>query len=203
MAKSKATLLLEKENQELRDRMANLEKSMGVPTKAVETPKEEFSDYNEIPMNRSVKVMSLFCGKMNLQPNEKKNIPFERFGVIKPIIYADLVEICDRQRHFAEEGMFMILDDDVVKAQYLDEIYKGMLTAKQILGLIDKSKAEITEAYTKAPIGIKQAIVDTVTQGLLKNDPKYYDRNKIQIFSDLCGRDLFKDAEGLREWDKK
>lgn len=190
------------ENERLKQEIEELKKMIEELRKG----KNEGSDnqeaiINEIPLNRLVKVVSLFHGILNLVTNSGKVITFNNFGVIKPIAFGDLIEICDRQKRLAEEGYFMILDKDVVEALYLTDAYKKIVNKEVIENIINLSEGEIKEILENTTDAIKEAIVDTIVKGINSGDTRYLHKDKIYFIGQILGKDLFKMAEEIKKYE--
>lgn len=156
-------------------------------------------DIQEIPLNRVVKVMSLFSGGLNLKTSDTNNaqvVRFEFVGQTLPIIYQDLIKMIGNQRQFFEEGYCMILDKDVVKAHYLEKFYKKFIDGKVINNILEYEPDKIREIFSNVTGVIQQSIVDVVISKILNNE--YVDKNKVSVLSEVYGRDIFELANKLR-----
>lgn len=152
-------------------------------------------EYIDIPLNKVIKVVSLYHGGLNLKTSEQgKVFRFNNFGDIQPILYNDLVQIMSHQHRFCKDGYFMILDSDVVKASNLEDAYKKLLSVKQIKNILDYDNDKITEILTSTTKNIKESIIANIVQHI--NDGKGVDKNKIHHISELYGIDLFAYARG-------
>ena len=92
-------------------------------------------DNVKIGSDEYIKVMSLYSSLLNLatQPFGKGKIfSFNGFGVVKRIVYHELVDIMDNHYNFLEKGYFVILDKRVVRKHGLDDIYNNILTKDNI-----------------------------------------------------------------------
>ena len=150
----------------------------------------------DIPLNRVIKVMSLFRGMMTLktQANNGREFQFNSFGTIQPIIYSDLLQIISHQQRFCDEGYFAILDKDVVIANGKEDVYKKFLDKKQIENILTYDDETITSLFSNTTKNIKESIVAILVAKI--NGDESVDKNKIHLISDLYGVDLFAYARG-------
>lgn len=200
---------LQKENQELKSQLAEMKKMMEslmasqkeTTTSAPTTPQfEQKSDeIPEIPMHKTVKVMSLFSGGLNLKTANDSTAQIFRFeyvGQIFPILYSDLVKSIALQRNLYQEGYCMILDTNVVKAHYLEEDYKKFIDGKTINNILEYEPSKIKDIFSNTTPVIQQSIVDLIIQKINNND--YVDKNKITAISEVYGRDIYELALKMR-----
>lgn len=159
----------------------------------------ESEEWNEIPMHKAIKVMSLFEGGLNLKTSNDGNAQvfrFEKVGQIFPILYSDLSKVIANQRNFFEEGYCTILDKDVIKAHYLEEFYKKIIDGKTINNILDYEDKKIEEIFSNTTKIIQQSIVDIIIKKIINND--YVDKNKVTILSKIYGEDIFEMAYKMR-----
>ena len=196
---------LQKENQELKSQLAEMKKMMEslMASQQKQSPSVEIQydteDIPDIPMNKMVKVMSLFSGGLNLKTSNDSTAQIFRFeyvGQVFSIIYSDLVKIIALQRNFFKDGYCMILDKNVVKAHYLEEDYNKFIDAKVINNILDYEIPKIKEIFSNTLPLIQQTIVDIVIQKINNND--YVDKNKVSALSEVYGRDIYELAIKMR-----
>lgn len=158
---------------------------------------EEEDEYSTIDIqpNQLIKVTSLFYGGMVLRGSNNKRIPFEKFGVTLPVSYEDLNYICSNHRKLAEEGCFYIHDKNAIKALYLEDNYKNIVNKQTIESIITLSDQQITDIITNLTPALRFTVEDIVIQGIISNDRRYGDRNKIDLISRLCDKNLSKIAQ--------
>lgn len=157
-----------------------------------ESYKVEQTDY--------IKVESLLPWRLNLCTREKgqgKIYKFDRFGQVKKIIYADLVDILEVNAGFLEEGAFIILDPRVVRIHGLDEIYSKILTKEKIEKILEGSE-EALSLYSTTNKRQQEIIVDLIVEKLIK-DPSSLDLNMIDKLSRLSGVNISEKAENSRK----
>lgn len=196
---------LAKENQELKEKLSKMEEMVQQliarldSTTTHNTVATNTDTIPEIPMNRTVKVMSLFSGGLNLKTSNDDNATVFRFnfvGETYPIMYSDLVKIIANQRRFFKEGYCMILDPDVVKAHYLEADYKRFVDGNVINNILEYDVYKIREIFSNVTPVIQQSIVDVVASKIANRE--YIDRNKVAVISELYGKDLYEIADKLR-----
>jgi hypothetical protein len=158
---------------------------------------EEVDEYSTIDIqpNQLIKVTSLFYGGMVLRGSNNKRIPFEKFGVTLPVSYEDLNYICSNHRKLAEEGCFYIHDKNAIKALYLEGNYTNIVNKQTIESIITLSDQQITDIITNLTPALRTTVEDIVIQGIVSNDRRYGDRNKIDLISHLCEKNLSKIAQ--------
>ena len=189
---------LERELKELKKKLETL---MSEKVSAVEKNndiKDENEVFPEIPMNKPIKVMSLYTGGLNLKKydNDKTPVRFNRFGEVQPILYMDLIKIISHQRKFFEEGYCVILDDEVIKVHYLEKDMEKILDKNTIEKILDYENEKIRDLFVGTTKQIKQTIIDLIIDKIVKKE--YVDRNKVALISELYGKDLYEIAEHLK-----
>jgi hypothetical protein len=199
-----------KENEELKNRLLEMENMIkSLMTKSTDQPKEELKEniiesfeeeiIPEIPMHKTIKVMSLFHGGLNLKTSNDGSAQVFRFefvGQVFPILYSDLVKILANQRKFFEQGYCMILDKNVVKAHYLEDFYKKFIDAKVINSILDYDVKKIKEIFANTTKVIQQSIVDIIISKINSND--YVDKNKVFAISEVYETDFFELANKMK-----
>jgi hypothetical protein len=150
----------------------------------------------DIPLNKVVRVMSLFAGTLLLatQKGGGKIYRFNSIGDVQPIIYADLVQILSNHQKICNEGQFIILDQDVIKAHSLTQVYERILGVDQIKNILEFDEQTIEDLFNKTTESIRESIISVVVDKI--NGKDSVDKNKIHFLSDICGMDLFAYARG-------
>jgi hypothetical protein len=194
------------ELQELKKMILNLtqtQKAEAICNDSKNKIDDEFENYDdlmpEISLQKPIKVMSLTHGGLNLKTSNDSSATVFRFefvGDTKPIIYNDLIKIISTQSVFFREGYAVVLDKDVIKAHYLEDAMKKVLTKKTLDNILSYDENKMIEIYTNTTKQLQDTIIDLVLDKLVKNE--YVDRNKVSVLNDLCKQDLYKMAEHLR-----
>ena len=167
---------------------------------------DDYGENNEnvhIPPTELINVTSLFNGGMTLIGSHGQPIRFVRFGQTMPITFQDLNHVCSNNRTLAEDGYFYINNKNAIKLLYLFENYEKIITVKEIENFIKLTTSEMEKLYNRVAKNIQDSIIDLVVKGIIKNDPEYRDRNKIEFIGSLRGKDLEKMAKNLQEYDIK
>lgn len=188
---------LEKELEKMKEMLQKLMAEKKVDTKQNSEIKEE-EVFPEIPMNKPIKVMSLYTGGLNLKryEDDKTPIRFNMYGETQPILYMDLLKIISHQRKFFEEGYCIVLDKNVIKAHYLEKHMSKILDKKTIDNLLDYDDEKIEDLFNGTTKQIKETIVDLIVDKIVKKE--YVDRNKVALISELYGKDLYEIADKLK-----
>ena len=188
---------LEKELEKMKEMLQKLMAEKKIDTKQNSEVKEE-EVLPEIPMNKPIKVMSLYTGGLNLKryEDDKTPIRFNMYGETQPILYMDLLKIISHQRKFFEEGYCIVLDKNVIKAHYLEKHMSKILDKKTIDNLLEYDDEKIKDLFNGTTKQIKETIVDLIVDKIVKKE--YVDRNKVALISELYGKDLYEVAEHLK-----
>lgn len=188
---------LEKELEKMKEMLQKLMAEKKVDTKQNSEIKEE-EVFPEIPMNKPIKVMSLYTGGLNLKryEDDKTPIRFNMYGETQPILYMDLLKIISHQRKFFEEGYCIVLDKNVIKAHYLEKHMSKILDKKTIDNLLDYDDEKIKDLFNGTTKQIKETIVDLIVDKIIKKE--YVDKNKVALISELYGKDLYEIADKLK-----
>jgi len=194
---------LVKRNKELEKELARMKEQVQKlmaekQTSIAENNKTEEDILPEIPMNKPIKVMSLYTGGLNLKryEDDKTPIRFNMYGETQPILYMDLLKIISHQRKFFEEGYCIVLDKNVIKAHYLEKHMSKILDKKTIDNLLDYDDEKIKDLFNGTTKQIKETIVDLIVDKIVKKE--YVDRNKVALISELYGKDLYEIADKLK-----
>mgnify|MGYP001501423036 CR=1 FL=1 len=188
---------LEKELEKMKEMLQKLMAEKKIDTKQNSEVKEE-EVFPEIPMNKPIKVMSLYTGGLNLKKydSDKTPVRFNRFGEVQPILYMDLIKIISHQRKFFEEGYCVILDDEVIKVHYLEKDMEKILDKNTIEKILDYENEKIRDLFVGTTKQIRQTIINLIIDKIIKKE--YVDRNKVALISELYGKDLYEVAEHLK-----
>jgi len=186
---------LEAQNEILWNKIKDLEKLLTEQVKA----KEENPDMDIIPMNRIVKIQNLYNGNITLKKSDSSSsiiLKLNFYGDTKPIFYSDLVKCISFQNRFFKDGFIYILDQEVVRANYLHEHYKDLLSKDQIDNFLEYSETEIKDIYKRLPSQQKIAVLEQIAMKL--NKENHIDKNKIDIVSQVSEVDLNELAQKLK-----
>ncbi|NLY47348.1 MAG: hypothetical protein GX053_15410 [Tissierella sp.] len=197
--------VLLKENQMLKEKLDSLEDKFATLLGMFEQQSKSQSNSNnnanaqdekedmqdnlniQIPRDYNVVITSLFTGKMTLKANNKR-IPLPYFGSTMPVTYEDLTYIVANHRRLAEERAFVINDDNVVKALYLQDFYKNKIDANTLQNIISLPEDKLRSLYDSLSKILQESVIDLVIDKVKSG--QLADRNKISIFSELSGKDI-------------
>jgi hypothetical protein len=115
-------------------------------------------------------------------------IRLEKFGDIKPVLYSQLVTIVNQNRHFAEAGLFYILDDRAVYYLGLSEYYKKIIPIETIEGIGNYSDDDIKQIVSVMNDSQKEVLCKVLADKIYANEN--IDRNKVELVSKVCNIDI-------------
>jgi hypothetical protein len=154
-------------------------------------PNPDEDDMDDMPPNKWIKVMSLTNNKLSLSTESRgkgKVYNFTEFGQIQNIIYQDLSNIIHNHPEFTRNGVYIIMNPKVVRLHGLEAYYEKILNKDKITGIIDLDKNEIVDRFNSSTVKNQEAIVSILTERLLSGEN--LDLNKVELISNLCGRDI-------------
>lgn len=161
--------------------------------------KEQDEDDIEIKMTKMVRVVSLYHGVLNLKTSSQMDatiFTFNFFGYEQPIFYSDLIKCINTQRRLFTDGFCYIKDQEIIKAHYLDKIYKYLLDKDAILNYTQYDEDFIKDNFPKLPTQQKITVLETIAFKL--NENENIDRNKIDILAKLANVDIYELAKKLQ-----
>lgn len=153
----------------------------------------------DIRLDRVVKIMSLFRGILNLsRGRDKDELRFNEFGEIKRIQYSQLLEILDRNENFYKSGLFIILDEEVVKKLGYEEI--NFLNKEQIEKTIDHTckTEDAFELYKSTTERQKSIIVDALIEKI--RDGQDVNQNLVRMIERESKIKITEKAEEAKEY---
>jgi hypothetical protein len=157
----------------------------------VVTQKQE--EENEIPFRKFIKVISLTNHTLTLSTEGHgvgTEYNFVEFGEIQNILYEDVAKIIHNNQKFTRNGAFMILDDRVIKLHNLTSYYEKFLDKDIITNILNFDADKIKEMFSKTTPRIQDAIVSLIVEKI--HNGQDVDLNKVQILSDIYGKDIKK-----------
>ena len=144
--------------------------------------------------------MSLCPYELNLTTQELgkgRKYTFSRFKEVKQIRYEDLSDIIENHRSFLEDGLFVILDRDVVEAHGLEEAYEGILTDKNFDQILSENYSDAAKLLENANNRQKKIVADIFTQKIV-NDEKV-NLNFVDQISRSVGYDIIDRANEAKK----
>lgn len=162
-------------------------------------PEKQQNNTDDIRLDKVVKIMSLFRGILNLsRGRDKEELRFTEFGEIKRIQYGQLLEILDRNESFYRNGLFIILDKDVVKKLGYEDI--SILNKEQIERVIDFTckTEDAFELYKSGTDRQKATIVEALVANV--RDGKEANQNLIRLIEQESKIKINEQAEIARQY---
>lgn len=189
--------LLKKENEELQSQIkiileklnakeSNAEASVTINNPDIENiTRNDF--YKDISPLKLIKVISLSDGGVSLRTKpggDGKVFRFDKFGHSIPITYSDLQDIIATDRSFIEDGCVYICDEDVVKNNYLEDIYSKFITIDNINNIFSFSTEQIIDMVKNTTETIQESIISIIIKKI--NNNEYVDMNKVNAIGKAC-----------------
>ena len=182
---------LKKENEDLKSQLQMiLEKLSAQEEKAKAednlTHSQDEIVYKEINPLKLINVVSLTDGGVSLRtaPNGGKIFRFDKFGHSIPITYTDLQDVIATDRAFIEDGSVYICDEDVVKNNYLEDVYSRFLTVNMINNIFSFPTDKIVEMVSNTTETIQESIISIIVKKI--NNNEFVDMNKVDAIGKAC-----------------
>ena len=182
---------LKKENEDLKSQLQMiLEKLSAQEEKAKAEDNQTHSQdeivYKEINPLKLINVVSLTDGGVSLRtaPNGGKIFRFDKFGHSIPITYTDLQDVIATDRAFIEDGSVYICDEDVVKNNYLEDVYSRFLTVNMINNIFSFPTDKIVEMVSNTTETIQESIISIIVKKI--NNNEFVDMNKVDAIGKAC-----------------
>jgi hypothetical protein len=135
-----------------------------------------------------VTVMSNVVGGLNCHSlYTGKGFRIDGYGKLKRIQLQDLENLYSEQPALIEQGMLVILDQDVVEHLYLQELYESIVTPKELDRFLQLSEDEITERLENAPFGIKHTLAKVIKQKIQNGDSSLKSISRVKFFEQILG----------------
>lgn len=183
-----------------------VEKTVEDTTETVTISKEEF-DQMKAQMEAMMKMMAM--GGANATTQSKKpekyitfvNMTKGRFVLKGSSFYTighqfesrkflerEAKLIVNNMPNSVREGAVYILDADFIQECELEDIYRNLLTDKDMIELLNHEPSYVIEVYKNASDGQKKIIVDMIENKKINNE--FVDANILLQIGKLCGKDL-------------
>jgi hypothetical protein len=146
---------------------------------------------DDVDAEQDVPVMSGCMGLLILSTDgmgQQTKYRFEEMGEVHDIPYADLKEICKNMRNFAQQGLFYILDDKIVKKLRLGGYYNKMASQDDIIHFFERKPSEMIGIYSMASDDQKEVITQMVLDRKSKGESVDY--NLLAEISKQSGKNL-------------
>ena len=147
-----------------------------------------------------IKVMSLCPHELNLTTQSKgrgKIFTFRKMFEVKRILYRDLADIMENHPVFLEQGLFIILDVDVVRKHGLDEAYEKLLDKKKIEQVLQGNQTDAVNLFKVANPRQQQMIAQMMIDDIVNE--KSVDLNFVDRISRIVGYNLQERAENIKK----
>lgn len=147
-----------------------------------------------------IKVMSLCPHELNLTTQSKgrgKLFTFRKMFEVKRILYRDLADIMENHSAFLEQGLFLILDSDVVRKHGLDETYEKLLDKKKIEQVLQGNQTDAVNMFKIANPKQQKSICELIINDIVTGEP--VDLNFVDRISRIVGYNLQESAENIKQ----
>lgn len=182
---------LKKENEDLKSQLKMILEKLSAQEENVKTEdnlthSQDEIVYKEINPLKLINVVSLTDGGVSLRtaPNGGKIFRFDKFGHSIPITYTDLQDVIATDRAFIEDGSVYICDEDVVKNNYLEDVYSRFLTVNMINNIFSFPTDKIIDMVTNTTETIQESIISIIVKKI--NNNEYVDMNKVDAIGKAC-----------------
>ena len=166
----------------------------------VDTSEKKVDEYADIRPDTYVRVISLCPHPLNLSTARVggKQFRFDKLGKMKRILYGDLVDIIENQPSFAENGVFYIADEAIVRRHGLVDYYDKILTKEEVNMVMtadsDIALAIFKNANPKQQGYISEMLIEKIVEG------EDVDMNFAYLVGKDIGVDIIKKAEEEKEY---
>lgn len=176
--------------------------ALSKPQKKELDVEQEESDYaNEIKISGEdyIKVISLYPSILNLTTEPRgrgKIFSFKQFGEVKRILYRDLVDIMENHTNFLHDGLFLILNRNVVRKHGLDDAYEAILTKDKIEKIMSGNQSDAVNLFKSANEKQQGIIVDLIVDKALAGFE--VDLNLLDRLSRIIGYNIAEKIESIK-----
>lgn len=156
-----------------------------------------------ISPDKNIKVMSLCSHILNLtcgSGRDAKKRVFNSFGQVKQIPYSILVEMIEEHPTFAEDGVYYILDKEVVKKNGLEEAYGKILKREDIDKIFSGDTETSLMLYKNVNARQREMINEMLIQKIKNEDIS--DLTFISAIERIGGINLMEKVDSLKQSEK-
>jgi len=162
---------------------------------------EEDEEINSIRISPDtyIKVISLVPYNLNISTEPKgrgKIFKFSKFGMVKQILYSDLILIIENYSHFLEKGYFTILNQKVIKKHGLEEYYGKVLSKEMIEEILLGNQSDAVNLFKNANKDQQQTISEMFVNKLIENES--VDLNFLDRISRIMGYSIQEKANSMK-----
>ena len=172
---------------------------------------QESLDFDDTDQNNTIKingddyikVISLCPYTLNLSTQSKgrgKLYTFTKFGEVKRIVYRDLIDIIENHANFMNDGLFLIMNRDVIRRHGLDDLYTKLLTKEKIEQILEGNQSDAVNMFRSANPRQQEMICNMIISEMVEG--REMDLNFIDRLSRIMGYNIIEkveDAKKLRE----
>ena len=177
----------ETENDKLRAELENMKSQMALLMKMVgeqtnSTPTPTFSTRSE----RNIPFVNLTSSTFVIQGTH----PYELKGQFAKRSFTEheAQTIVNNMQNAIRQGYIYIADADFVKKCDLEDVYKDLLSDKDMMSLLTHEPSYVVDIYKSASNGQKNIIVDMIKNKKLSSEK--VDANVLMEIGSLCGQNL-------------
>ena len=150
---------------------------------------------------KDVTLTSLTVGQLNLSTEGYGAgvvYTFNEIGEQQTVPYSDLKRIIKNNKNFIEGGNVFINDDEVIKSQRLENIYKKLLSYDEMLELFNKDKKAFSKIFEGMTKNQKENLKGIIFDKLGK-DSSSVDMNIVQVINDDMNIDIMNEFRQSKE----
>lgn len=167
--------------------------------------KSQMSDDDDIYISpdKNIRVMSLCNHKLNLTSGSGKDAKkrvFTHFGQTKTVPYSTLVEMIEYRPSFAENGIYYILDKDVIQKTGLTEFYSKVLKKEDIEKILSNSENALL-LYKTLNVKQKDVVNEMLVEKIKTNE--ITDLSLISAIEKESGVDIMERVKNSKEFFKE
>ena len=151
--------------------------------------------------NKDVVLTSLTVGQLNLSTEgygQGVVYTFEEIGEQQSIPYDDVKKIIKNNKNFIEGGNVFINDDEVIKSQRLENIYKKLLSYDGMLDLLNKDRKAFTKIFSGMTKNQKENLKGIIFDKLAK-DSSSVDMNIVQVMNEDMNIDIMSEVKNAKD----
>jgi hypothetical protein len=116
-----------------------------------------------------------------------KGFRVEGYGKQIRLQLQDLEGLYNEQPTIIMDGWLYVLDQDVVEALYLDDLYENLVSPTDVDRFINLPEDEIREKLENAPNGMKTTMFKVIQERIKKGDQEFNQVSRIRFFEDVLG----------------
>jgi hypothetical protein len=116
-----------------------------------------------------------------------KGFRVEGYGKQIRLQLQDLEGLYNEQPTIITDGWLYILDQDVIEALYLDDLYENLVSPTDVDRFINLPEDDIREKLENAPNGMKTTMFKVIQERIKKGDQEFNQVSRIRFFEDVLG----------------